>query len=188
MTRVDASHRIKSVAVMPAKMVPVNLIAKSAASVPPAFTSVFDVYLAHCFDGTPPIDPDGYQDVDPVFPTLNHQERARDIINNGWDAVVGVKIRCVPEKDYAALAGLGAWAFAMRAAQDWSMASEEDRRKGTGAGGEGSGAARMTPKRCRSLAIRSASSAHVSRKASRPLSGPSALTQTARWRSSVSRM
>ena len=69
-TRVDASHRIKSVAVMPAKMVPVNLIAKSAASVPPAFTSVFDVYLAHCFDGTPPTDPDGYQDVDPVFPTL----------------------------------------------------------------------------------------------------------------------
>ena len=86
-------------------------------------------------------------------PHFNHQERARDIINNGWDAVVGVKIRCVPEKDYAALAGLGAWAFAMRAAQDWSMASEEDRRKGTGAGGEGSGAARMTPKRCRSLAI-----------------------------------
>jgi adenylate cyclase len=34
------------------------------------------------------------------------------------------------EPGYAALAGLGAWAFAMRAAQDWSMASEEDKRKG----------------------------------------------------------
>ena len=47
------------------------------------------------FDGAQPVDPDGYQDVDPVFPTLKEQERARDIITNGWDAIVGVKIRCV---------------------------------------------------------------------------------------------
>ena len=51
------------------------------------------------FDGAQPTDPDGYQDVDPVFPTLKEQERARDIITNGWDAVVGVKIRCVPQED-----------------------------------------------------------------------------------------
>ena len=51
------------------------------------------------FDGAQPLDPDDYQDVDPVFPTLKEQERARDIITNGWDAVVGVEIRCVPQED-----------------------------------------------------------------------------------------
>ncbi len=50
-------------------------------------------------DGMQPPDPDGYQDVDPLFPTLDQQERARDIITNGWDAVVGVRIRCTANED-----------------------------------------------------------------------------------------
>jgi putative spermidine/putrescine transport system substrate-binding protein len=36
-------------------------------------------------------EPDGYYG-DPVFPTVEQQERAREIIVNGWDAVVGVEI------------------------------------------------------------------------------------------------
>ncbi len=49
-------------------------------------------------DGVQPTVPDGYRNVDPVFPTLDQQDRARDIITNGWDSVVGVKIRCVSEE------------------------------------------------------------------------------------------
>jgi len=39
-------------------------------------------------------------DVDPVFPTLKEQEKARDIITNGWDDIVGVKIQCLPSEEY----------------------------------------------------------------------------------------
>ncbi|WP_082519841.1 extracellular solute-binding protein [Rhizobium sp. Root1220] len=42
---------------------------------------------------------EGY-DVDPIFPTLKDQERARDIITNGWDDIVGVKVRCVPSQGH----------------------------------------------------------------------------------------
>ncbi|AMS42484.1 putative spermidine/putrescine transport system substrate-binding protein [Aminobacter aminovorans] len=71
----------------------------------------------HCFpiriadlvrNGTVPIDwrerlghldHDGY-DVDPLFPSLKDQEKAKDIITNGWDDIVGVKIQCLPPEDY----------------------------------------------------------------------------------------
>lgn len=33
---------------------------------------------------------------EPVFPTAEEQERAKDIIVNGWDDIVGVKIECPP--------------------------------------------------------------------------------------------
>ncbi len=33
----------------------------------------------------------------PLFPTLKEQERAREIITNGWDSVVGVDIQCPPD-------------------------------------------------------------------------------------------
>ena len=33
---------------------------------------------------------------EPVFPTPEEQERARETIINGWDAVVGVKFQCTP--------------------------------------------------------------------------------------------
>ncbi len=39
-------------------------------------------------------------DADPIFPTLKDQERARDIITNGWDDIVGAKIRCVPAEEH----------------------------------------------------------------------------------------
>ncbi|MGH6754161.1 MAG: ABC transporter substrate-binding protein [Bradyrhizobium sp.] len=39
-------------------------------------------------------------DVEPVFPTLKDQEKARDIITNGWDDIVGVKVECVPHEEY----------------------------------------------------------------------------------------
>ncbi|KSV83697.1 hypothetical protein N183_38105 [Sinorhizobium sp. Sb3] len=45
------------------------------------------------------LDHEGY-DVDPVFPTLKDQERARDIITNGWDDIVGVKVQCLPAEEY----------------------------------------------------------------------------------------
>lgn len=45
------------------------------------------------------LDHEGY-DVDPIFPALEDQERARDIITNGWDDVVGVKVRCLPADGY----------------------------------------------------------------------------------------
>jgi putative spermidine/putrescine transport system substrate-binding protein len=33
---------------------------------------------------------------EPVFPTVEEQERAKEIIIKGWDDIVGVKIRCAP--------------------------------------------------------------------------------------------
>ncbi|OWK21097.1 hypothetical protein AJ88_21045 [Mesorhizobium amorphae CCBAU 01583] len=39
-------------------------------------------------------------DVDPVFPTLKDQEKARDIITNGWDDIVGVEVKCLPSEEY----------------------------------------------------------------------------------------
>jgi putative spermidine/putrescine transport system substrate-binding protein len=39
-------------------------------------------------------------DVEPVFPTPEDQERARDIITNGWDDIVGVKVECLPPEGY----------------------------------------------------------------------------------------
>lgn len=39
-------------------------------------------------------------DVAPVFPTLKDQEKARDIITNGWDDIVGVKVQCLPSEEY----------------------------------------------------------------------------------------
>jgi putative spermidine/putrescine transport system substrate-binding protein len=39
-------------------------------------------------------------DVDPVFPTLKDQEKARDIITNGWDDIVGVKVQCLLPEEY----------------------------------------------------------------------------------------
>ncbi|UFS80571.1 ABC transporter substrate-binding protein (plasmid) [Rhizobium sp. T136] len=36
-------------------------------------------------------------DVDPLFPTLEEQEKTREIITKGWDGVVGVKIQCLPD-------------------------------------------------------------------------------------------
>ncbi|CAN7676900.1 ABC transporter substrate-binding protein [Mesorhizobium sp. LjNodule214] len=39
-------------------------------------------------------------DVAPVFPTLKDQEKARDIITNGWDDIVGVKVKCLPSEEY----------------------------------------------------------------------------------------
>ena len=39
-------------------------------------------------------------DVDPFFPTLKDQEKAKDIITNGWDDIVGVKVRCLPHEEY----------------------------------------------------------------------------------------
>lgn len=45
------------------------------------------------------LDHEGY-DVDPVFPTLKDQKKARDIITNGWDDIVGVKVMCLPSEEY----------------------------------------------------------------------------------------
>ena len=45
------------------------------------------------------LDNEGY-DVAPIFPTLKDQEKARDIISNGWDDIVGVTVRCVPPEGY----------------------------------------------------------------------------------------
>ncbi|MDX8527535.1 extracellular solute-binding protein [Mesorhizobium sp. MSK_1335] len=45
------------------------------------------------------LDHEGY-DVDPVFPTLKDQEKATDIITNGWDDIVGVKVLCLPSEEY----------------------------------------------------------------------------------------
>lgn len=45
------------------------------------------------------LDHEGY-DVDPIFPAIKDQERARDIITNGWDDIVGVKVRCQPPEGY----------------------------------------------------------------------------------------
>lgn len=40
-------------------------------------------------------------DVDhPIFPTLKDQEKAKDIITNGWDDIVGVKMQCLPPQEY----------------------------------------------------------------------------------------
>ncbi|RWB67935.1 MAG: ABC transporter substrate-binding protein [Mesorhizobium sp.] len=39
-------------------------------------------------------------DPDKIFPTLEDQERARDVITNGWDEIVGVRVRCLPDKGY----------------------------------------------------------------------------------------
>lgn len=50
-------------------------------------------------EGLRHLDHEGY-DVDPMFPTLKDQERARNIITNGWDDIVGVKIRCVPAEGH----------------------------------------------------------------------------------------
>lgn len=36
-------------------------------------------------------------EADPLFPTLEAQERAREIITNGWGGVVGVDIQCLPD-------------------------------------------------------------------------------------------
>ena len=36
----------------------------------------------------------------PVFPTVRDQEKARDVIINGWDDIVGVKVRCVAPEEY----------------------------------------------------------------------------------------
>ncbi len=45
----------------------------------------------------PHLDDDGSgKRVEPVFPTLEEQERARDIIIKGWDGIVGVPIECQP--------------------------------------------------------------------------------------------
>lgn len=41
---------------------------------------------------------DGY-DVEPTFPSLEDQVRARDIITSGWDDVVGVEIKCIPHEE-----------------------------------------------------------------------------------------
>jgi putative spermidine/putrescine transport system substrate-binding protein len=43
----------------------------------------------------PQIDDDGSYD-EPVFPTIEQQERAKEIIIKGWDDVVGVKVECSP--------------------------------------------------------------------------------------------
>jgi len=43
---------------------------------------------------------EGYPD-DPLFPTVEEQERAREVIVNGWDATVGVTVECVPADDPA---------------------------------------------------------------------------------------
>jgi putative spermidine/putrescine transport system substrate-binding protein len=48
---------------------------------------------------------EGHPD-DPLFPTIEEQERAREIIINGWDAIVGVTIEytpCIPADDPASV-------------------------------------------------------------------------------------
>lgn len=37
--------------------------------------------------------------VKPVFPTAKEQDRAREIINKGWDGIVGVTIQCLPPEE-----------------------------------------------------------------------------------------
>ncbi|MDW9830262.1 extracellular solute-binding protein [Sinorhizobium meliloti] len=40
-----------------------------------------------------------YRDnVDPLFPTLEEEEKARETITKGWDSVVGVTVQCLPDK------------------------------------------------------------------------------------------
>jgi putative spermidine/putrescine transport system substrate-binding protein len=36
-------------------------------------------------------------EADPLFPTLEQQEKAKEIITKGWDSVVGVQIQCTPD-------------------------------------------------------------------------------------------
>jgi putative spermidine/putrescine transport system substrate-binding protein len=43
----------------------------------------------------PPAETDGTYD-GPVFPTVEQQERAKEIIIKGWDDIVGVKVGCPP--------------------------------------------------------------------------------------------
>ncbi|WP_409014626.1 ABC transporter substrate-binding protein [Aminobacter aminovorans] len=52
------------------------------------------------FRGSPQQPSHKGHDVDPVFPTLKDQEKARDIITNGWDDIVGVKVQCLPPEEY----------------------------------------------------------------------------------------
>ncbi|ACP25732.1 putative solute-binding component of ABC transporter [Sinorhizobium fredii NGR234] len=42
-----------------------------------------------------PLERDGAAS-DPAFPSIEEQERAREVIIKGWDAIVGVAIECVP--------------------------------------------------------------------------------------------
>lgn len=37
-------------------------------------------------------------EADPLFPTLEEQERARETITKGWDSIVGVKVKCYPDE------------------------------------------------------------------------------------------
>jgi putative spermidine/putrescine transport system substrate-binding protein len=39
-------------------------------------------------------------EVEPVFPTIEEQEKANRVITNGWDDIVGVKVRCLPPEEY----------------------------------------------------------------------------------------
>lgn len=45
---------------------------------------------------------EGYPD-EPLFPTVEEQERAREIITGGWDAIVGVTLTCIPADDPASV-------------------------------------------------------------------------------------
>ena len=45
-----------------------------------------------------PLADDDGSNADPVFPTIEEQERAREIIIRGWGGIVGVTVMCYPEE------------------------------------------------------------------------------------------
>ncbi|MDI7861734.1 ABC transporter substrate-binding protein [Rhizobiaceae bacterium n13] len=50
-------------------------------------------------DDTVPRQNDLHHDAQPKFPTAEEQEKAREIITNGWDDIVGVEILCQPPEE-----------------------------------------------------------------------------------------
>ena len=62
---------------------------------------------------------------------LRTQASLRDMTRAGNDLALSMVERALLlEPDYAAMAGLGGWAYTLRAGRGWSAGSEEERRKG----------------------------------------------------------